>query len=177
MTPDDKKEFVRVLTGLAAIKRVDMTREAFEMWWAAMQDWSIADFRDAAGYLLNTCEFMPTPYDFAELKKLSRPSAHEAWAQALSFCMGAWRRSASCGDKRIDAAIATIGGYQTVALCDTDKLGFYERRFIETYNNFVESDDARQALPDLTERTTVRIGGPKTVGALLESLTEGADHD
>lgn len=173
MGTDDKKEFVRILTGLAAIKRVDMTKEAFEMWWAAMQDWRIDDFREAAGYLLKTCEFMPTPFDFTELLKLQRPSAHEAWAKAISFCEGGWRRSSSCGDNRIDAAVASIGGYQTLALCDLDKLGFYEKRFIETYNDFSESDDARKALPDLTERTTVRVGGPAPVAQLVKGIAGG----
>ena len=170
METNDKKEFVRVLTGLAAIKRVDMTKEAYEMWWASMQDWPIDEFREAAGYLLKTCEFMPTPFDFAELKKLQRPSAHEAWSTALSHCNGTWRTTRSCGDNRVDAAVASVGGYQALALCDLDKLGFYEKRFIEAYGDFVESDDARKALPDLTERTTVRVGGPAPVAQLVKGL-------
>jgi len=149
---DDRAEFVRVLNGLAAIKRVDLTEDAYELWWHSMRDWPINDFKVAAGYLLKNCQFMPAPNDFEELRKKNRPSAHEAWADALCFADGAWRKDVH-EDKRLNAVVDAIGGWPAIALCETAKLGFLERRFIETYNDFSDSDDARLALPDLTERT------------------------
>ena len=86
MAPDDKPEFVRVLNGLAAIKRVDLTKEAYEMWWGSMSDWSIDDFRGAAGHLLKTCQFMPSPYDFEQLRVVHEKTGHEAWAGVLEHC-------------------------------------------------------------------------------------------
>ena len=165
MTLDDKPEFVRILNGMAAVKPGgNLTKEGYEMWWASMRDWSIDDFRNAAGHLLKTVEFMPNPYHFNQLKKLQRPSKHEAWAAAMRACLG-WRTGASSGDAKIDAAVATIGGYRTLALCDTDKLGFCERRFLDTYEDFVESDDMRAALPHITERETKRIELAKSASA------------
>ncbi len=47
-----RPEFVRVLNGLAEIKRVDLTKDAYELWWQCMKDLSIDGFKDAACYLL-----------------------------------------------------------------------------------------------------------------------------
>ena len=92
MDNSDRPEFVRVLNGLAAIKRVDLTTDAYELWWNAMQGRKIGDFKDAAGYLLKNCQFMPTPYDFEQLRKKGETSAHEAWSMALNHSEGAWRQ-------------------------------------------------------------------------------------
>ena len=81
----DRPEFVRVLNSLAAIRRVDLTEDAYELWWQSMKDWPIDDFKDAAGYLLKNCQFMPTPFDFEQLRKKSEPSAREAWASVISI--------------------------------------------------------------------------------------------
>jgi hypothetical protein len=171
MKPDDKREFVAVLTGLASIKPgKELTKEGFEVYWAAMQDWSIDDFRDAASHLSKTVEFMPNPFHFDQLKKLQRPGKHEAWGEAMSASLG-WRNGTGSGDPTIDAAVATIGGYRMLALCAETKLCFYERRFLETYEEFVASDETRAALPHITDRSTKRVGYATSVSALLKDLT------
>lgn len=152
MQTNDRKKFVEVLNGLASIKRYEFTTQAYELWWRSMQDWSIEDFAEAATYLVKNCQFMPTPYDFEQLRKAAKPSAHEAWATALSFANGGWRKSNSCGEESVDAAVASIGGWQVVALCDIEKLGFLERRFLETYNDFADREEVRTALPQITVR-------------------------
>jgi len=166
---ENREEFVRVLTGIATIKRVDLTKEAFDLWWNSMQGWDIGDFKDAAGYLLKNCQFMPSPYDFEELLKKQRPSAHEAWADALCFAGGGWRTGLH-DDDRINCVVSALGGWSVIALCDLEKLGFLERRFIETYNDFIDGDDVRQALPNLTEQPA-RIGAPVSVGQLIKQAT------
>lgn len=158
MQASDKAEFVRVLTGLAAIKRVDMTKEAYEMWWLSMREWDITEFREAASHLIKTCEWMPSPYDFDQLKRLERPSANEAWEMAITHSNGHWRKNRSCGDHNIDSVVSTMGGYQALAMCEIDKLGFLERRFLSTYNDFSDSHAARAALPYLSELSSARIG-------------------
>ena len=72
MDSGDRPEFVRVLNGLAAIKRVDLTEDVYELWWQSMKNWPIDDFKDAAGYLLKNCQFMPAPFDF-EVRRKSSP--------------------------------------------------------------------------------------------------------
>ena len=168
MDSNDKPEFVRVLNGLAAIKRVDLTEEAYEMWWLSMVDWQLSDFTEAACFLLKNCQFMPAPNDFEDLRKKSMPSAHEAWADAQSACLG-WRsNSCTSGDALIDSVVSVIGGYRQIALCDVDKLVFLEKRFIETYNDFKGGNNVRQALPNLIDRPQLRHDSPVQIGAILK---------
>lgn len=170
MQSEDREEFVRILTGLADVKRVNLTAEAFEIWWLAMQDWSIDDFRQAAGYVAKHAPWLD-PHEFEKVRKRAAPSEHEAWIVAVEHASGAWRHSSTCGDLQIDAVVQSIGGYHTLAMCDGDKLGFLERRFLETYRDFADGQAVRQALPNLSETPVARIGGTAHVGKLLEHVS------
>lgn len=169
MQTEDKQEFVRVLNGMAAIKRVDLTKEAYEMWWASMVDWSIEEFRATAGYLLKNREFMPSPYDFEQVRQLEDSTAQEAWSEVIAYCAGGYRQG-DMGNNRIDAVVAALGGYQTIALMPTDQLGFVQRRFVDMYDNFRQSDATRKELPHLDERTTNRLGEPESLKAITERI-------
>ncbi len=166
----DRSEFVRVLNGLAAIKRVDLTTDAYELWWNAMQGWKISDFKYAAGYLLKNCQFMPAPYDFEQLRKKGETSAHEAWSMALNHADGAWRQGV-LGDALTDRVIAMLGGYSVIALTNREKLGFLEHRFRDAYNDFLDTGSVRKALPDLTERARLQNDSPVQIGKI-----EGCDR-
>ncbi len=167
MDSNDQEEFLQVLNGLAAIKSKELTKEAYELWWQSMRDWPIDEFREAAGFLLKNCQFMPTPYDFEQLRKKGRVSAHEAWAKALNHAEGAYRKGA-LGDALTDRAIAMLGGYSVIALTYKDKLGFLERRFLDAYNDLLDSGGVREALPDLTERTRLQNSTPVQIGEVTK---------
>ena len=168
MDAENREEFVRVLTGMATIKGKDLTTEAFELWWNAMQGWGINDFKDAAGYLLKNCQFMPTPYDFQQLRKKGEVSAHEAWSMAMQHVEGAWRQGV-LGDALIDRVVTALGGYSVIALTKTDKLGFLERRFLDTYNDLLDTSVVREALPDLTERPRIQNGSLVHIGNIARA--------
>ena len=146
---------VAILNGLAAIKpHSKLTPEAYELWWLSMQDWSLEDFRDAAARLAKTVQFMPTPFDFEQLRKAGRPTAGEAWVTALDSVRTAWTPAGfaggSSGEPLIDQAVRAIGGYQAIAQCDETKLHYLERRFAEIYDDLQDADDTRRALPSIT---------------------------
>ncbi len=168
MDNNDRPEFVQVLNGLAAIRRVDLTKEAYELWWQSMKDWPLDDFKDAAGYLLLNCQFMPTPYDFEQLRKKDEPSAHEAWANAMQHAEGPWRQGV-LGDVLTDQVVAMVGGYRLLALTNTDKVGFLERRFIDSYKDFQDTNGVREALPNLTERPRIQNGSPVPIGEIAKA--------
>ncbi len=163
-----RPEFVRVLNGLAEIKHADLTKDSYELWWQSMKNWSIDDFRDAAGYLLLNCKFMPTPYDFEQLRKKGEVSAHEAWAMAMQHVEGAWRQGV-LGDALTDRVVAMLGGYGVIALTHQEKLGFLERRFLDAYNELLDTSVVREALPDLTERTRIQNGSPVQIGKIARA--------
>src|SRR5687768_10393899 len=84
MQPSDKPKFVTTLVGLAAIKGRELTDEAIDLWWLSMATWSIEDFTAAAAHLIGSCQFMPTPYDFQQLRKAGELTPGEAWEHVLS---------------------------------------------------------------------------------------------
>jgi len=161
----DRSEFVRVLNALAAIKGKDLTRDVYDIWWLAMKDWPIEEFRDAAGYLLKNCQFMPAPYDFEQLRKRGETSAYQAWSLALHHAEGDWRKGV-LGNAMIDRVISMLGGYSVIALTNKDKLGFLERRFMDAYNDFSDSSRVRKALPALKERTRLKSDSPVQIGEI-----------
>lgn len=150
MKPNDQDDFLEVVLAFAELKGKQLTAPALELYWRAMQGWTLEEFRDAAAHLLRSCEFMPLPKDFEDLRKAGRATSGEAWDKALSFSNGGWRRGTTCGDPHIDAVAHMLGGYETIALCPLDRLGFLERRFCEHYEGLEERQDVRQALPSLT---------------------------
>ncbi len=167
MDSNDKPEFVRVITSLAAIKGKDLTKDVLLLWWQCLKDWPVDDFKNAAGYLLKNCQFMPTPFDFEQLRKKGEVSAHEAWAMALRHADGAWRQGV-LGDALTDQVAATLGGYSVIALTHKDKLGFLERRFLDAYKDLLDTSVVRKALPDLTERTRIQNGSPVQIGEIAK---------
>lgn len=136
MQPQDRKAFLEVVIGFAELKGKQLSAPGLELYWNAMQDWSIEDFRRAAHTLIRTCEFMPTPKEFNDLRKASQPTAAEAW-------FGSGVSSNALANKAMK--IATQGRY--VGHIPLSELQWVQKRFIEVYESLQESAEARQALP------------------------------
>lgn len=154
MTPADRKEFAEVVMGFAELKSKQLSKAALTLYWNAMQHWELEDFKAAAEQLLRTSEYMPVPKDFEDLRKAGRPTAGEAWDKARRNCgsaivSGHVTSNGTCGDTLIDKAVRAIGGYGVIAMCDTEKLHFLERRFCEHYESIQDADDVREALPQI----------------------------
>lgn len=151
MRPDDRKAFLEIVIGFAELKGKQLSAPALELFWNAMQHWSIEDFRAAANHLVGTCQFMPTPKDFEALRRAQRPSADEAWLKARKSLQ--WTVNGYVEAPGIDPLVAktlrSIGGANALAMCDEDKLHFLERRFTQVYESLQDSGDTRAALPQL----------------------------
>lgn len=149
MQVTDRQKFVKTLNGLAALKPgKELTSEAIDIWWTSMRGWSIEEFVTAASHLAGSVEFMPSPFHFEQLRKASKPTDGEAWAEALKRCT-AWRTGASWGDV-IERAVAAVGGYRALAMADVESaLPHIERRFKEAYAEMDDAETVRQALPHL----------------------------
>ena len=146
----DRVAFVKVIAAMAEMKRIDVSAEAYELWWDAMQEWSIEDFKKAARLLIKTSKWMPQPSDFEDLRKAGRPTAGEAWAQAVSYASSsAYRRDPNIGVDLIDRAVRMIGGYAAIGMWDEDNLHFIERLFCEHYEAIEDRDDIREQVPEI----------------------------
>ena len=170
MTPADYDSFAEVVAGFAELKGKQLSPPAIELYWRAMQHWSIADFRAAAEHLLRTCQFMPVPADFERLRQAGRPTAGEAWADVLDHCKGAYRYVSGIDEGGpIDQAVAALGGYRAVAMHNSEFLHVLERRFAEHFATGVDVADVRAAVPNIASDARLRIRAGDT-----QELIEGA---
>lgn len=160
MTHADKPAFLEIVLGFAELRGKQLSAPALELYWRAMQHWEIGDFKQASLLLLRSCEFMPTPKDFEDLRKAGRPTPGEVWLRVLEAGRD---RSHPVGlDAAAYRALHAIGGIDAIAFSETDKTHFIERRFIEFYETMRESDDVREELPMLVTDPQVK--------ALIEKL-------
>lgn len=149
MQPTDRKKFLEIVVGFAELKGKALSAPALELYWNSMQGWSIEDFSQAAQHLVRSCEFMPTPKDFEDLKRAGNPTAAEAWAaarKALQWTVNGYVEKPGT-DPLVSQALRSIGGANALAMCDESKLHFLERRFAQVYESLADSSATREALP------------------------------
>jgi hypothetical protein len=167
--PEDREAFARIVLGFAELKGRALSKPAVDLFWSAMQGWTIEEFRGAAEHLLRTLPYFPTPHDFEQLRKARLPKPGDAFAQAVAHAASGEWRTRGCGDDLVDRAVRALGGYVVVALCDQDKLPFLERRFAEHYAGMSDAEAVVDALPNLsTWRPKLR--GPRPAGALVNQV-------
>jgi hypothetical protein len=147
MTPEDRQAFAAIVTGMSEMKGRTLTAAGFGLYWQSMRDWHIDDFRDAAARLMKTCEWMPTPKEFEDLRIAGRPTAGEHWAKILN----AARKGE--GGFTLDApaarALAAIGGLSAVEISETSKTHFLEKRFSDHFAEMQSVHDTRHAVPQI----------------------------
>jgi hypothetical protein len=152
MQSTDRVEFLKVLNGMAAMKKSTVVPESMDLWWACMADWSIEDFKAAAVHVLKTATFMPTPADFEELRKAGREKAGEAWDRAVRHASSSAYRHGPLGDALIDQCVRVLGGYEAIARSDVSSLHFLERRFCEHFDSIQDAGDVRKSLPQIAKQ-------------------------
>jgi len=162
VTPADRRKFIEVVIGFAELKGKQLSAPALELYWRSMQHWPLDEFLLAAEHLVRTSDFMPVPKDFEDLRKATRPTSGEAWILACETARNwrEWRPNVSSGDPFVDRVARAVGGYRAIAMHDSDKLHFLEKRFAEHFDTMQEAGDTREALPDLM----LGITGPPANG-------------
>lgn len=158
MIASDRQKFIEIVLGFAELKGKQLSAPALELYWRAMQGWSIEEFQEAAEELLRTCEFMPIPKDFEDLRKAGRDTAGEAWARVIGWCASGAYRDRVMGDPVIDRAVAALGGYRSIAMHEEEKLHFLERRFAEHFEAMQDAEDTRHAVPQIAFDPNAGIG-------------------
>jgi hypothetical protein len=153
MQATDKPDFLKVLNGMAAMRKATLIPEVLDLWWGCMADWSIEDFKAAAIQVLKTSTFMPTPKDFEDLRKAGRETAGEVFAsikQWLQYTPNGYTLKPKT-PHAIAASIRAMGGPNAYAMCQEDKLPFLERRFCDHYEHISEAGDIRDGLPQIAQ--------------------------
>lgn len=172
MLERDKPAFAAVLNGLAAIKPgAKLTQESLDVFWSALQGWTLDEFRSAAAHLATTTKFMPCPFDFAQLRRAGEQTAAEAWAAVLdNVRRGDYRDGHTIGGLA-DRVVRAMGGYQVLAMSNTATVHFREQRFAELWQQLSNAADVRAALPNLTTCLS-RDTGPQPLAALLSRTSK-----
>lgn len=177
MQEADSLQFRNLMRGMCKLYSQEPDALLLDIYWLALKSWSIEDFEQAAAHLMSTAQFMPRPADFTALRKAGRPTSGEAWIKAMgnsrsAIVCGQVTRGTSCGDPLIDRAVHAIGGYGILAMCESDKLCFLEKRFCEHFESMQESDDTREAVPQIASTFRPRLNGegPKSIRDLLPTV-------
>jgi hypothetical protein len=185
MTPADRKKFLEVVVGFAELKSKQLSAPALELYWRSLQSWPLDDFMAAAEHLILTCEFMPTPKDFEDLRKAGRRTSGEAWVIVLDYARRGftqWDSGLPClngqvpepNDELLLRAVRAVGGFKAVAMSQTDKTSFLERRFCEHYEAMQDADEVREAVPQIAFSKCNALDGPRSVRGLLRGPDEAA---
>jgi hypothetical protein len=151
MQSSDFERFRNVMAGMGEMYGKELSPPLLDAYWLSLRSWSLADFQDAAAHLMGSGQFMPKPADFNALRKAGRPTPSEAWLTAThSLQWGLHGHTVRDGcDPLIAKAIHAIGGPTVIAMTPTDKLPFVERRFCEVYESLQDSNDTREAVPQI----------------------------
>ena len=163
MNLEDRKAFLEVVVGFAELKGKQLSAPALELYWNAMRGrWGLDDFRAAAAHLIKTCEFMPTPKDFEDLRRAGEPTAGEAWQQALK----GWAEPGS----RAARAAQIVGNGRSLGMMDIEReLPHVQRRFFDVYRELADVEETRRDVPQLARPKT--SGGLTHVGQLRGQLS------
>ena len=171
MNDSHKLEFSRILSGMAEIRGKPLSREALSMYWLALADWDIQEFRDAAKYLLNHSQFMPSPYDFEQLrKKASEETAGEAWEQVRRAIRHRHHTDRTSISPKVDKLVRMMGGYDALGMTNSDEMVWREKKFFELWETESDAEEVRQALP--------LLDGPRKTDAqaLIGDLAKKLGH-
>jgi hypothetical protein len=157
------------MAGMAKLYEREIDGVLLDAYWLALRAWPLQDFERAAGHLMATCKFMPRPADFNDLRRAGELTAGEAWEIVLR------------GDRlepgsRAERAARIVGGQQRIRHADIERdLPHVQRRFMEAYDELIDVDAVRTALPGIAPRPALR-SSPRPVGELLPaSLRSEAD--
>jgi hypothetical protein len=164
MQPADKRKFLEIVNGMAAIKPgKPLTPAALDLFWNSMRRWSLDEFEQAANHLMTSVEFMPNPFHFEQLRKAGQKTAGEAWVGVLNG-------SALVPGSREARAAQVCGGQFAIRHANVEReLPFMQRRFMEIYDELSEVDVVRDALPGIVDPDH-QLDAPKELRALLKGV-------
>ncbi len=179
MNSADRQEFFETVAAMGLMHGCKLDAPELRLWFELFaQTWTLAEFREAAAYLLQTSRWMPKPAEFFELREGATPDPAKAWGTVIDHARGTWRQSRTCGDPIADSVVQTLGGWFALAMSTERDLAFRRREFVDTYRDFAERDQVVNALPDLRTNAngSARLGRPTSAGASTFSPTPGGER-
>ncbi len=151
---NDRAEFSRVLSSVAAMYRVELSPDVVELWWAALADYDLAAVKQAlTRHIRNpdSGQFMPKPADAIRfMSGTTQDAALMAWAKVYTMV----RRAGSWADVSFDdaithAVITDMGGW--IRLCEMQESDapFRAKEFENRYRAYARSQEVPRDVPQL----------------------------
>ena len=154
--PCDKAAFARSLCALGAVLGVEPGRAVLAGYWQALVDLELADVLRAIDEAARTTDAtygrLPLP---AKIRELAAGDTGALAARAWEAVEAAVRRygtgrSVDFDDRRINAAVRSLGGWGELGRTPVDKIDWKRREFVAAYRAYCVSPppaEMRAALP------------------------------
>jgi Domain of unknown function (DUF6475) len=146
MQPSDKPEFARLLTGMMAYYRQDVSPFVLDLWWSACEGLSLEQLTKAMNTHAKDPErgqFAPKVADVVRiLQGTHTDRSLLAWGKVLDATNGVGAyQDVVFDDPAIHAAVNDVGGW--VKLCRTDlkELSYLQHRFCQSHKAYTERGD------------------------------------
>lgn len=146
MSPDDRRKFMEVLTGVHDFYGRDMSKFAVAVWVQACETFELEQVTKALSKHLMDPErgqFMPKPADLVrQLQGTNTDRSLIAWGKVLDACARVGAYTSVCfDDGLIHATLEDMGGWIKLCRSETDELGYLQKRFCDTYKAYAGRDD------------------------------------
>ena len=154
MTADDRIEFATIVAALAELHGKELTDAATELYFRALADVEIAEFRKAAATAARTCKFFPKPVEILDLVRgPGNDRAALAWTelQQQVSSVGGYGKP-EFADPALTETVRLLGGWEDVCW-PREAEPWMRKRFAELY----QSVDLRRA----EHRYFAETGAPK----------------
>lgn len=148
MNNNDKSHFQNIMVGAGELYSKEITKPLLQIYFQALQGYNIDAIAAAfTAHMVDTRHgtFMPKPADLVRLIDADKPKpddkARIAWMAIRGSFSGFNQKGFKLDDKIAMAALQSIGGRSAVGMCDTSKLTFLEKQFIDSYKTIFNLDD------------------------------------
>lgn len=138
MDNQDKKEFVRIMTGVAEMYGKKNSQELLQLYFSALEKYDIDDVRRAFNaHVVNpdNGQFMPKPADIVRhIDGSTETAAMLAWSKAIKAVgrVGPWE-SVCFDDPIIHAVIEEMGGWILFCSMSDNDVPFKSNEFVKRY--------------------------------------------
>lgn len=159
MDASDRKQFVRIITGLADVYGRELSPFALEVYWETLAELPIDAIDRAAMSCAKGGRFMPTPADLRAAAGIASPKdrAQLAWETVRRHIgrIGGYA-SVDFEDRATNATIRGLGGWVNLTARETEELDTYTRHaFLQAYPAWAgrSAGEAGDHLPGIMEQT------------------------
>jgi hypothetical protein len=154
VTKEEKQRFAGIISGLGALFKTEVSPFLLRAYAAGLKGLTLDEIEAAAMRAVERCKFMPRPAELLELAGQATGSdrAAIAWvAVGKAVRSRGYRRSVDFDDPVVNAAIRSIGGWETLCRTPAAEFDTFRRSdFVKAYQSFERAGAGGEAIAYLT---------------------------